>query len=57
MCHPPKAYGPRKTLYSRFMRWSRLGAFDKIFVALSQAGPRPRRIMIDATPEGPPYRG
>lgn len=45
----PKAYGPHKTLYNRFMRWSRLGVFDKIFVALSQDGPRPGRIMIDAT--------
>lgn len=45
----PKAYGPHKTLYNRFMRWSRLGVFDKIFVALSQNGPRPERIMIDAT--------
>ncbi len=45
----PKAYGPRRTLYNRFMRWSRLGVFDKIFVALSQDGPRPEWVMIDAT--------
>jgi transposase len=45
----PTAYGPHKTLYNRFMRWSRLGVFDKIFVALSQDGLRPERIMIDAT--------
>ena len=31
------------------MRWSRLDVFDKIFVALSHDGPRPERIMIDAT--------
>ncbi|NLI26550.1 MAG: transposase, partial [Acetobacter sp.] len=26
----PKAYGPHKTLYNRFIRWSRLGVFDRI---------------------------
>jgi transposase len=26
----PKAYGPHKTLYNRFVRWSLLGMFDKI---------------------------
>jgi len=24
----PKAYGPHKTLYNRFIRWSRLGVFN-----------------------------
>ena len=45
----PKEYGPHKTLYNRFMRWSRLGVFDRIFAALSSEGPKPERIMIDAT--------
>ena len=27
----PEIYGPHKTLYTRFRRWSRLGVFDKIF--------------------------
>jgi transposase len=45
----PKDYGPHKTLYNRFIRWSRLGVFDWIFAALSGEGPRPERIMIDAT--------
>ena len=45
----PKGYGPHKTLYNRFMRWSRMGVFDRIFVALAGEGPRPERIMIDAT--------
>jgi transposase len=26
----PKAYGPHKTLYNRFIRWSLLGVFDSI---------------------------
>lgn len=45
----PKAYGPPKTLYNRFIRWSRLGVFDRIFAALAGEGPKPERIMIDAT--------
>lgn len=45
----PKGYGPHKTLYNRFMRWSRLGVFDKIFASLSREGQRSERIMIDAT--------
>jgi transposase len=31
------------------MRWSRLGVFDRIFAALASEGPKPERIMIDAT--------
>ena len=45
----PRDYGPHKTIYNRFIRWSRLGVFDRIFVALSGDGPKPERIMIDAT--------
>ena len=45
----PSDYGPHKTLYNRFVRWSRLGVFDHIFSALvSQAG-CPDILMIDAT--------
>jgi transposase len=29
----PKEYGPPKTIYNRLIRWSRLGAFNKIFAA------------------------
>ena len=45
----PQAYGPHKTLYNRFIRWSRLGVFDRIFAALAGEGPKPERIMIDTT--------
>ena len=45
----PAAYGPPKTLYNRFIRWSRLGVFDRIFAALAGEGPKPERMMIDAT--------
>ena len=45
----PKEYGPHKTLYNRFIRWSRLGVFDRIFAALAGEGPKAERIMIDST--------
>lgn len=45
----PQGYGPHKTLYNRFIRWSRLGVFDRIFAGLAGEGPKPERIMIDAT--------
>jgi transposase len=45
----PKEYGPHKTLYNRFIRWSRLGVFDRIFAALAGEGPKAQRIMIDST--------
>jgi transposase len=44
----PRDYGPHKTLYNRFIRWSRLGVFDRIFAALA-SGSKPERLMIDAT--------
>ncbi|MFT8655142.1 MAG: IS5 family transposase [Acetobacter papayae] len=45
----PKVYGPHKTLYNRFIRWSSLGVFDRIFVALTEQAGRSKRLMIDAT--------
>uniref|UniRef100_UPI00066228A8 IS5 family transposase n=1 Tax=Komagataeibacter xylinus TaxID=28448 RepID=UPI00066228A8 len=45
----PKAYDPHKTLYDRFIRWRRLGVFDRIFVALTEQAGRSKRRMIDAT--------
>ena len=45
----PKEYGPHKTIYNRFIRWSRLGVFNRIFAALAAQGGKPDRLMIDAT--------
>lgn len=45
----PKDYGPHKTIYNRFIRWSRLGVFNRIFAELAAKGPKPERLMIDAT--------
>lgn len=48
-CDAPAVYGPHKTLYNRFIRWSRLGVFDRIFTALVVEGGPTERLMIDAT--------
>src|ERR1700742_1537063 len=45
----PQAYGPHKTLYNRFVRWSRRGVFERIFAELAGEGPSPNWIMIDST--------
>jgi hypothetical protein len=39
---------PHKTLYNRFIRWSRLGVFDRIFAGSAGEGLKPERTMIDA---------
>lgn len=31
----PREYGPHKTLYNRFVRWSKMGIFDRIFADLA----------------------
>ena len=45
----PAGYGPHKTIYNRFVRWSRLGVFNKIFTELARKAGKPSRLMIDAT--------
>ena len=44
-----REYGPHKTIYNRFIRWSRLGVFNRIFAALAAKGAKSERLMIDAT--------
>ena len=43
----PREYGPHKTIYNRFIRWSRLGVFNRIFAELAKDGDG--TLMIDAT--------
>jgi transposase len=38
----PAEYGPPGTTYNSFIRWSRLGVFNKIFAALAAKGGQPR---------------
>lgn len=45
----PAGYGPHKTIYNRFFRWSRLGVFNRIFAELAAKGGKPDQLMIDAT--------
>ena len=45
----PPEYGPHKTLYNRFMRWSKAGVFDRIFEALAAESTAEGTVMIDAT--------
>ena len=45
----PAEYGPHKTIYNRFIRWSRMGVFNRIFAELAAKGGRPNTLMIDAT--------
>jgi transposase len=45
----PPGYGPHKTLYNRFVRWSRMGVFDRIFASLAGEAGEPDRLIIDST--------
>ena len=45
----PAGYGPHKTIYNWFIRWSRLGVFYRIFAELAAKGGKPDQLMIDAT--------
>jgi transposase len=45
----PSEYGPRKTLYNRFVRWSAKGIWQELFQTLAlQAGP-PSEALLDST--------
>jgi putative transposase len=43
----PAVYGPSKTLYNRFIRWSRIGVFDRIFATLAGESKSTDTVMID----------
>ncbi|WP_422038441.1 IS5 family transposase [Rhizobium sp. PP-CC-3G-465] len=42
-------YGPKKTLYNRFVRWSERGIWEDIFSALAGADDAPDRLFIDSS--------
>ena len=53
----PRDYGPHKTIYNRFVRWSRLGVFNKIFAELAAQGRQAgsdhdRRHASEGAPHG-----
>lgn len=45
----PSEYGPHKTLYNRFVRWSRMGVFQRIFATLAAEPGEPERLLLDST--------
>ena len=45
----PEVYGPHKTLYNRFVRWSDKGVWTGVFHALAQAGGPPAEVLIDSS--------
>ena len=45
----PREYGPHKTIYNRFIRWSRLGVFNRILAELTEKRSKSDTLMIDAT--------
>lgn len=47
--HAPAAYGPPKTLYNRWKRWSRMGVFATIMTELAAQPQGTEILMIDVT--------
>lgn len=45
----PKDYGPHKTLYNRWKRWSDRGIFAKMMAGLAAEHGEKKTVMIDAT--------
>jgi len=45
----PAVYGPRKTLYNRFVRWAAKGVWVDVFAALASAGGPPAELLIDSS--------
>jgi len=45
----PPVYGPKKTLYNRFVRWAAKDVWTDIFHALASAGGPPAEVLIDSS--------
>lgn len=46
---PRKVYGPKKTLYNRFVRWAGRGSWEHIFGALAGSVGMSDRFFIDCS--------
>lgn len=46
---PRHIYGPKKTLYNRFVRWAERGVWEDIFQALAGDEAAPDRLFIDSS--------
>lgn len=45
----PSDYGPKKTLYNRYVRWAKKGVWVALFESLAQAGGPPQEVLIDSS--------
>ena len=45
----PPEYGPAKTIYNRYHRWSRRRIWQRIFEKMAATGPVPEELSIDST--------
>lgn len=45
----PPEYGPKKTLYNRYVRWAQKGVRLAFFQALAKAGGPPAQVLIDSS--------
>lgn len=45
----PGVYGPRKTLYNRYVRWAAKGVWVDLFQALARAGGPAAHLLIDSS--------
>ncbi len=46
---PAEVYGPKKTLYNRFVRWAAKGVWTGLFEALASAGGPPAQVLIGSS--------
>jgi len=44
----PREYGPHKTIYNRFARWSERGIWQKIFEAVASPSEPPKQAALDS---------
>lgn len=47
--HALREYGPHKTICNRFIRWSRLGVFNRNLAELVAKRCKPEQLMINTT--------
>jgi transposase len=45
----PPCYGPRKTLYNRFVRWAAKDVWTELFHTLAAAGGPPAAVLLDSS--------
>ena len=45
----PSCYGPKKTLYNRWVRWAKKGVCQRAFETLAATGGPPAELMLNST--------